>query len=349
MLNDEWIKGVFSDSEENQYMGILHVRTDLKEKYKEGNPVQFESYAEEWLEIYLKPQLASTTYVNYRQQMNKHILPAFGSRDLRSIESVDIQCFFNEKKYLKKESQRKLRGILDMIFRAAIDDMIIDRNPLQSPRIKYTNQQKNVREPLSVSDMQRIRDSIPLLDRESDQRYLAIQMSMALRPCEVLGLCWEDVDIENNLLHIRRNVVHPNRFMPEVKGLKTADSFRTLPISAIAHPYLEGEHEQGFIFGGKEPLRYQAFRDIWSRIRKQIDICGATGYTFRHTVLTDLYDATKDVKTTQRYAGHATPDMTMRRYVHGREECSQEIAKCLDSIYNEKVVQACASGQEKCE
>ena len=74
-------------------------------------------------------------------------------------------------------------------------------------------------------------------------------------------------------------------------------------------------------------------RYIWSRVRKQIDLCGATGYTFRHTVLTDLYDTTKDVKTTQRYAGHTNPDMTMRRYVHGREECSQEFAKLLDQMY----------------
>ena len=47
----------------------------------------------------------------------------------------------------------------------------------------------------------------------------------------------------------------------------------------------------------------------------------------------DKFDTTKDVKTTQRYAGHTNPDMTMRRYVHGREECSQEFAKLLDQMY----------------
>ena len=60
---------------------------------------------EEWLEIYMKPQLASTTYTCYRQQMNKHILPAFGDRDLRSIETVDIPgiASFNERRQLRKE------------------------------------------------------------------------------------------------------------------------------------------------------------------------------------------------------------------------------------------------------
>ena len=284
----------------------------------------------------MKPHLASTTYNCYRLQMNSHIIPAFQQRDLRSIDTIDIQCFFNERRYLKKESQRKLKGILNMIFNAAVDDMIIERNPIQSPRLKLTNQQKNVREPLSVTDMQRICSEIPSLERVSDQRFLAIQISMALRPCEVLGLQWQDIDLENNLLHVRRNVVHPDRFKPEVKETKTDGSYRVIPISSIARPYLETDQGEGFIFGGKEPLRYQAFRDIWSRIRSKIDLCGATGYTFRHTVLTDLYDATKDVKTTQRYAGHTNPDMTMRRYVHGRQECSQELARTLDQMYTKK-------------
>lgn len=332
-MDDTWIKGIFSDNEEREYMGILHVRKDLKDSLQTGKPVLFETYAEEWLEIYTKPHLASTTYTCYRQQLNKHILPAFGQRDLQSIETVDIQCFFNERGYLLKESQRKLKGILNMIFEAAVEDMLIDRNPVRSPRVKFTNRQKHVREPLSVDTMQRIYNEIPLLSRLEDRRFLAIQASMALRPCEVLGLQWRDVDLGDNLLHIRRNVVHPDRFMPEVKETKTDGSYRTIPISSVARPYLTEEPSTLFIFGGESPLRYQAFRDIWKRIKAQIDLGGATGYTFRHTILTDLYDTTKDVKTTQRYAGHSNPDMTMRRYVHGREECTQELAKCLDHVY----------------
>ena len=58
-----------------------------------------------------------------------------------------------------------------MIFNAAVDDMILDRNPLQSTRLRFTNQQKKVREPLSAADMQRICDEIPLLEREEDRRF----------------------------------------------------------------------------------------------------------------------------------------------------------------------------------
>lgn len=51
-----------------------------------------------------------------------------------------------------------------------------------------------------------------------------------------------------------------------------------------------------------------------------------TGFTenitpirFRTTVLTDLYDQTKDIKLAQAAAGHTTSAMTLRYYVKGRE------------------------------
>ena len=41
---------------------------------------------------------------------------------------------------------------------------------------------------------------------------------------------------------------------------------------------------------------------------------------FRTTVLTDLYDMTKDIKQAQAAAGHTTAAMTLKHYVKGRSE-----------------------------
>ena len=43
---------------------------------------------------------------------------------------------------------------------------------------------------------------------------------------------------------------------------------------------------------------------------------------FRTTVLTDLYDATKDIKQAQAAAGHTTAAMTLKHYGKGRQERS---------------------------
>ena len=79
--------------ETKQYVGILHIRPDLKDWLTSGKPIHFSAYAFQWLEVFAKPHLASTTYACYRQQLKKHILPAFPMRDIRSIETADIQLF----------------------------------------------------------------------------------------------------------------------------------------------------------------------------------------------------------------------------------------------------------------
>ena len=54
---------------------------------------------------------------------------------------------------------------------------------------------------------------------------------------------------------------------------------------------------------------------------------------FRTTVLTDLYDQTKDIKLAQAAAGHTTSAMTLRYYVKGRETISKAAA-VVDRAYS---------------
>ena len=51
------------------------------------------------------------------------------------------------------------------------------------------------------------------------------------------------------------------------------------------------------------------------------------------TVLTDLYDQTKDIKLAQAAAGHTTSAMTLRYYVKGRETISKAAA-VVDRAYS---------------
>ena len=54
---------------------------------------------------------------------------------------------------------------------------------------------------------------------------------------------------------------------------------------------------------------------------------------FRTTVLTDIYDQTKDLRLTQDSGGHATPTMTLKHYVKGREVSSRG-AEAIDNLYS---------------
>ena len=160
-----------------------------------------------------------------------------------------------------------------------------------------------------------------------------------MRPCEVLGLKWEDIDLNKGVIHIRRNVVHPKRNRPVVGDTKTKLSKRVLTISQIALPYIqEAERRAGgrsdFVFGGREPLSYTQHRQMMNRISNQMNIKGITGYTFRHTVITDIYETTHDANIASAVAGHSKTSITMNRYSHTRQDAIRKGIGALDKTYN---------------
>ena len=78
-------------------------------------------------------------------------------------------------------------------------------------------------------------------------------------------------------------------------------------------------HVNDFLFGCDAPLSYTQLRRMLSRIQKDIGFEETiVPQRFRTTVLTDIYDTTKDIKKTQAAAGHTTAAMTLKHYVKGR-------------------------------
>ena len=86
---------------------------------------------------------------------------------------------------------------------------------------------------------------------------------------------------------------------------------------------IPGEPEE-FVLGGSKPLSYQQVKRMCWRIQADTGFSvKITPIRFRTTVLTDLYDQTKDIKLAQAAAGHTTSAMTLRYYVKGRHDVLQ--------------------------
>lgn len=224
--------------------------------------------------------------------------------------------------------------VLNQILDAAVEDKLLSANPLKSRRLKITGKASKATPPYTVEQMRYLVQHIGDLRNPLDRAYLALQALHPLRLEEVLGLAPEDVDIANMTIHVRRAVTHPTRNRPEVKGAKTSSSHRTVGLSALALPYLQQFHvDGGFLFGGNQPLSYTQIRRMCQRIQRETGFTeNITPIRFRTTVLTDLYDQTKDIKLAQAAAGHTTSAMTLKYYVKGRET-SSEAAAAVDRLY----------------
>jgi integrase len=300
---------------------------------KESENHVFSDYAWNWYHTYSAPNVESSTATTYKRQLTLHLIPFFGDMSIEDITTDDVQRFFNSMSGAKA-TKNKAKEVLNQVLETAIEDGFIQKNPLKSKRLKITGKASKPTVPYSVEQMRYLVQHIEDIESPVDRAYLALQALHPLRLEEVLGLHSEDIDTKRMEIHIRRAVTHPTRNQPEIKDTKTDSSYRTIGLSSLALPFLLTAPTGKFIFGGDNPLSYTQVRRMCNRIKRDTGFSeNITPIRFRTTVLTDLYDQTKDIKLTQAAAGHTTSAMTLKYYVKGRETNASAVS-AVDRTYS---------------
>lgn len=299
----------------------------------------FETYAMNWFNTFSKPNVEPITALTYERQLTNHILPAFKGKYLEEIDVDAVQELFNSMGAdAKLETKKKVKTVLTQIFKRAYDDRLIDRDPMKSGSLKIKGAKSDVTQPYTVKQMQYLMQHLPNITNPYDRAWLALSISLPLRPEEVLGLQWKNVDSENNTVTICCTVTHPARNEAVFKeATKTDQSRRTLNVPPDIMAFLTERGEpDDFVVGGKTPLSYTMLRRMRERIRKQIGFDDAiVPRRFRTTVATDISDMTHDIKLVQKMLGHSTPDITLKYYDKGRRtsaDASEAIMACYSAI-----------------
>ena len=98
-----------------------------------------------------------------------------------------------------------------------------------------------------------------------------------------------------------RSVTHPTRNQPHIKKTKAEPSRRDIELAAGILNHLPEGRDDDFLPGSDAPLSYTQLRRILNRIRKDIGFEETiVPQRFHTTVLTDIYDTTKDIKKPRR-------------------------------------------------
>lgn len=330
----QWITG----STEQEYAENLFKAMGGASTAQKNHKHDFRQFADDWFQVFSKPNIDRTTAVTYERQLRLYIYPAFEGLFIEDLLPADVQRLFNSmdagQPQKAKATKQKVKTVLNMIFQQAIEDGLIVRNPLTSKSIRIKGAASQVTKLYSVEQMQYIAAHIADVVKCEDRRYIALQALHPLRLEEVLGLRWKDIDLENGIIHVRNTVTHPTRNQPVfAEKTKTDASRRRIRLVEQIQGFLMSGALDSFVVGGKEPLSYQQVRRMCERIQKDIGFNERiTPQRFRTTVLTDLYDATKDIKQAQAAAGHTTAAMTLKHYVQGREKVNDTAAP-IASVY----------------
>ena len=325
---------VTADSEQEYADKLLKLAGFVQAIHK-GEKHLFKDYSGRWFNVFSKPNVANVTALSYERQLTTHIYPMIGNKYIEDLTVGDVQEIFNRMgDTVKQDTKNKVKIVLNQIFKMAVEEGLMSRNLLQSSSLKIKGLAASVTEPYSIEQMRYLAAHLESVTNPMDRAWLALSISLPLRPEEVLGLLWRDIDEENCVVHIRNTVTHPTRNKPEFKPYtKTASSVRDLmiPKEILVHLPERGKPNE-FVIGGEKPISYTMLRGIRKRINWQTKFGETiTPRRFRTTVATDISAMTHDLKLVQKMLGHSTPQMTLKHYDKGRSrtvDASDAIGKC---------------------
>ena len=274
----------------------------------------FRDFAENWFRTY-KTGLKETSQHDYRYQLDHLLYPAFQNIALQDISLNDVQEFLNCHRDTARSTLRKSLLVLKQLYTLAIKEHLLTDNPIDTKVLKITSNIANERTPLTNEEFNDILVHLQDITNVEDRRLLALLLLTGMRRGEVLGLRWEDIDFKAKTIVVSRNVTYPDN--EAVIGTpKSKKGFRTIPLDDRLIEFLTPRQQDGFLFGVDIPPSKSSFNKQWGRIKKQIDIHGATPHVFRHTYATALNNAGVPMKTIQSILGHADIATTMNIYTH---------------------------------
>ena len=191
-----------------------------------------------------------------------------------------------------------------------------------------------------------------------------------MRASECTGLVWDDIDFENNCIHVDHALIYRSIHGNEkwyISTLKTRNSVRTIPmISPVAQqltllyekhigkhakpgPTLDGYHDFVFLnrFGqlinahgidrAIERIR-TSYNDVESTRAKECNrkpelLPHFTAHCLRHTFCTRLCECEKDLAVIQHLMGHSDIETTLTVYDHVSPNRLRKAMNSLDQAY----------------
>lgn len=266
-----------------------------------------------WLDIYGEKGGWSTQEM--RRSMSAKVSSAIGTLPISAVRQIHIQKIANAYAGMSYSYVHKLRGVTQAIFRAALANRIIAFDP--TAEVTWKHATKGTHRFLSKEEIGAITTG---WQQSPAGLWALIMMYAGLRPGELLGLRWADIDWETNVIHVRR-AAHFEGNSAVLDTTKTEAGVRDVPMFPVLRRALKGvlpTHDLVATHNHRMVTK-AGWRADWKALTDTLGL-QMQAQDLRHTFCSLLYEAGVDVKTAQKLMGHASPEITMKVYTHLAEE-----------------------------
>jgi integrase len=299
-----------------------------------------------WLELQRTAGKSPNTVANYEWAVRVHLIPALGRIRLSdlSADHVDALLAARARAGASKSTLVRLRSILGMALDHAVRRDLVARNVAA-----LTDPPAGTKKPgrsLTVDEAMKL-----LRHAEGDRlaaAYMA-QLMVGLRPGEVLGLTWDDVDLDRAHLRVRQALKLENGKRLFLGPLKTKASRRTLalpvPVVEALRAHRRRQLQERMTLGLRPeidlvfttivgtPVNPSNYRRSFASLTERAGLGRWHPHELRHSAVSLLSAAGLRLEDVADVVGHSSTRMTADVYRHLVEPTITAGKAAMDQIF----------------
>ncbi|MDR3562189.1 MAG: tyrosine-type recombinase/integrase [Negativicutes bacterium] len=321
----------------------------------------FEDFTKRWFRDYAEKELAPKTVHRYKTILESRVLPVFGGMRICEIQPAHLMEFYRklseEEPTIKgRKSRLSPRTILhhhrviSAILSDAVEWQIIDDNPtkrVKPPRVPEGE--------IPVYDEDLTQAMLKALADEPLKYRTIVMLALAtgLRQGEIFGLEWQDIEFDNELLHVRRVSAYLPGIGIYTKPPKTKSSKRTIVIpqtvSEILRQHKAKQNIERLMLGEKwcgsprlfttwegKPMLPKIMSDWFPRFLRRKKLPHMPFHGLRHLAATYMIAQGSPIRNVADRLGHSRVSTTLDIYSRSLKKVDREIADKVEEIFKVK-------------
>jgi integrase len=308
-----------------------------------------EFLAVDWLPA-VRRELAESTWESYARNVRLHVIPGLGGVRLQALDGGHLNTLYADllahgRKLGRQSTGLKPRTVryIHTIIHAALDDAVKWRRLTVNPASQATPPSAKSAKPPEMK-VWSAAELLTFLNLTDGDRYHYPWLVLATTGCrrgEVLGLRWQDIDLDEGITAIRQQVIplqkaagkgREGRIVSRTKGgdarvieldRRTVATLRSWKARQAEEKLLlgNGYRDAGLVFPRPDghPYHPEAFSKTFDRRLRQarfVELPLIRLHDLRHTWATLALKAGVDVKVVSERLGHSSPVITWTIYQH---------------------------------
>ncbi len=271
---------------------------------KRAEPNTLSSFAPQFLDT--KRHLR--TVKKYRQQLNQHIIPHFGNKQLEAIGGQDVIAYYNQ----RLDTDAAISTVngelacLKSFFSEVVKVGIVTVNPVRGIKLQNPN---NVRDRLLSSDEAARLFAAAMEFPDFVRPLFHVLYHTGMRLGEALALQWSDIETEHARIVIRRSKSGEGRKVP-LRDVLQGELIRWQPRTSGSQWLFPARYD------ASKPM--QSIRKGWLRLCGEAQVSNFKPHDLRHNFTSQLQAAGVSDSTIMAITGHKTHVM-LHRYSHAAD------------------------------